>query len=108
MRQTCGSRSFPGAASATQAYLTDHLVPSSPACQTAIQHATALLTGQGVRPGEAARGAFGLIAQTVNHQATMLAYIDVLYGYALLAAVLVPVAFLLLRPGEDRAPAGAH
>jgi len=91
-----------------QAYLTDHLVPSSPAYQAAIQHATALLTGQGVPPGEAARGAFGLIAQTVNQQATMLAYIDVFYGYALLAAVLVPAAFLLLRPAEDRASAGAH
>ena len=41
-------------------------------------------------------------------QATLLAYIDVFYGYVLVAAALVPVAFILLRPGEGRAPAAAH
>jgi hypothetical protein len=35
----------------------------------------------------------------------MLGYIDVVWGYALLAAVLVPVAFLLLRPAKSAAVA---
>jgi DHA2 family multidrug resistance protein len=91
-----------------QAYLSDHLVPSSPAYQAAIQHATALLTGQGVPPATAAGQAVGLIAQTVNQQATMLAYIDVFWGYALLAAILAPIAFVLLRPAAGSAPAGVH
>jgi DHA2 family multidrug resistance protein len=91
-----------------QAYLTDHLVPSSPAYRAALDHATALLIGQGVPHAAAVTQAFGLIEQTVIQQATMLAYIDVFWGYALLAGVLAPIAFVLLRPSESRAPAGAH
>jgi len=91
-----------------QAYLTDHLVPSSPAVQAAVQHATATLAGQGLPPPAAASAAYGLLGQTITQQATLLAYIDVFWGYALLAAVLVPVAFILLRPAEGRAPAGVH
>lgn len=90
-----------------QAYLTDRLVPSSPAYQAALQHATALLHAQGAPSVAAASQALGLIAQTVMQQATILAYIDVFYGYALLAAVLVPVAFLLLRPAKG-ATAAVH
>jgi DHA2 family multidrug resistance protein len=91
-----------------QAYLTDHLVPSSPAFQAAVQHATATLMGQGVPAPAAATRAYALIEQIVNQQATLLAYNDVFLGYALLAAILVPMAFFLLRPGEGRAPAAAH
>ncbi len=91
-----------------QAYLADHLVPSSPAFQAALQHATGTLAGQGLAPSAAAQTAYGLIGQTVTQQATLLAYIDVFWSYALLAGLLVPVAFLLLRPAQGRAPAGAH
>jgi MFS transporter, DHA2 family, multidrug resistance protein len=91
-----------------QAYLTDKLVPSSPAFQAALQHAAATLQAQGLSAADAATRAYGLIEQAVIQQATLLGYIDVFGGYALVAAVLVPVAFILLRPGEGRAPAGAH
>ncbi len=91
-----------------QAYLTDHLVPSAPAFQAALQGAAATLKAQGVSAAAAADQAYGLVAQAVTRQATLLGYIDVFGGYALLAAVLVPVAFVLLRPAEGRAPAGAH
>jgi len=91
-----------------QAYLTDHLVPSSPSFQAAIQDATAALQAQGVPLAEAARRAIGLIGQAVMDQAALLAYIDVFAGYALLAAVLVPIAFILLRPTDQTAPVAAH
>jgi hypothetical protein len=61
-----------------------------------------------VAPADAATRADGLIEQAVTQRATLLGYIDLFGGYALLAAVLVPVAFFLLRPAESRAPAGAH
>jgi len=93
---------------AHQAYLTGNLVPSSPAFQAAMQHATATLAGQGVPAPSAASRAYALIEQTVNQQATLLAYNDVFLGYALLAAILVPVAFLLLRPSPGRAPGAVH
>ncbi len=90
-----------------QAYLTDNLVPSSPAYQAALQHATAVLGAQGVPSATAAHQALGLIEQTVTRQATMLAYVDVFYGFALLAAVLAPLALVLLRPSERRPAAVA-
>jgi len=91
-----------------QAYLTSHLVPSSPAYQVALQHATATLTAHGVPSASAAAQAIGLVAQTVTQQATLLAYIDVFFGYAVLAGVLAPVAFFLLRPAPGGRPARVH
>src|SRR5262249_28312194 len=91
-----------------QAYLTDHLVPSSPAFQAALQGATAALKAQGLSAADAATRAYGLVEQSVSQPAALLGYIDVFGAYALLAAVLVPVAFVLLRPAARRAPAGAH
>jgi DHA2 family multidrug resistance protein len=91
-----------------QAYLTDHLAASSASYQAAVQHASTLLGQQGAAPSGAASQALALIGQTVTQQATLLAYIDVFYSYVILAAVLVPIAFFLLRPGQARAPAGAH
>jgi len=91
-----------------QAYLTSHLVPSSPAYQVALQHATATLTAHGVPSASAAAQAIGLVAQAVTQQATLLAYIDVFFGYAVLAGVLAPVAFFLLRPAPGGRPARVH
>jgi hypothetical protein len=50
---------------------------------------------------EAQKRAFGLIEQSVLQQATLLSYIDVFAGLALIAAALVPIAFLLLRPARE-------
>jgi MFS transporter, DHA2 family, multidrug resistance protein len=87
-----------------QNYLTAHLVPSSPAYQQALQAATAQLSTMLPQP-EAQKRAFVLVEQVVQHQATLLSYIDVFAGLALTAAVLVPVAFLLLRqPRKATAP----
>jgi DHA2 family multidrug resistance protein len=56
---------------------------------------------------EAQKRAFALVEQVVQHQATLLSYIDVFAALALIAAVLVPVAFLLLRQPR-KATAAAH
>ena len=88
-----------------QNYLTAHLVPSSPAYQQALQGATAQLSTMLPQP-EAQRKAFALVEQAVQLQAMLLSYIDVFAGLALIAAALVPVAFLLLRPA--RGAAAAH
>jgi len=86
-----------------QNYLTAHLVPrrlhtSSPPGR----HRAAF--NNAPQP-EAQKRAFVLVEQVVQHQATLLSYIDVFAGLALTAAVLVPVAFLLLRqPRKATAP----
>jgi DHA2 family multidrug resistance protein len=87
-----------------QNYLTAHLVPSSPAYQQALQGATAQLSTMLPQP-EAQRKAFALVEQAVQLQATLLSYIDVFAGLALIAAALVPIAFLLLRPARGAATA---
>jgi DHA2 family multidrug resistance protein len=88
-----------------QNYLTAHLVPSSPAYQQALQAATAQFSTMLPQP-EAQKKAFALIEQAVQYQATLLSYMDVFAGLALIAATLVPVAFLLLRPVREAT--GAH
>jgi DHA2 family multidrug resistance protein len=82
-----------------QNYLTAHLVPSSLAYQQALHGATAQLSTMLPQP-EAQERAFALVEQAVQLQATLLAYIDVFAGLALIAAALVPIAFLLLRPAR--------
>jgi hypothetical protein len=87
-----------------QIYLTAHLSPASPAYQQALQAATAQLSTTLPQP-EAQKKAFLVVEQVVKHQTTLLSYIDVFAGLALTAAVLVPVAFLLLRqPRKATAP----
>ena len=86
-----------------QSYLTDHLVQSSPAYQQAVRAGAAL--SPGAAPADAQQHALALIAQTLQQQATLLSYIDVFAGYALMAAILVPIAFFLLRPTVGGAPA---
>jgi DHA2 family multidrug resistance protein len=88
-----------------QNYLTAHLVPSSPAYQQALQSATAQLSTALPHP-QAQKSAYALVEQAVQLQATLLSYIDVFAGLALIAAALVPVAFLLLRP--TRGAVAAH
>lgn len=90
-----------------QAYLTDHLAPSSPSFQMAIQDATGALQAQGLAPADAAHGALALIGRTVMEQAALLAYVDIFAGYALLAAVLVPIAFML-RPADQTSSVAVH
>ena len=58
------------------------------------------------KPIAAQRKAFALVEQAVQLQAMLLSYIDVFAGLALIAAALVPVALLLLRPA--RGAAAAH
>jgi MFS transporter, DHA2 family, multidrug resistance protein len=87
-----------------QSYLTAHLVPSSPAYQETLQAATTQFSATVARP-DAQQRAYALIEQIVQQQATLMSYIDVFAAYALVAALLVPIAFLLLRP-ERGAPTG--
>jgi hypothetical protein len=59
-----------------------------------------------VAPADAATRAYGLIEQAVTQLATLLGHIDLFGGYALLAAVPMPVAFFLRRPAEGRGAGG--
>jgi DHA2 family multidrug resistance protein len=79
-----------------QNYLTDHLVPSSPAYQQMLQDAIAHFSAV-ASPPDAQRLAYALIEQIVQQQAVFLSYINVFALFAIIAAVLAPVPFVLLR-----------
>jgi MFS transporter, DHA2 family, multidrug resistance protein len=64
-------------------------------------------TQQGAPPTTAQSHAYGLIGQMVSSQATLLAYIDVFYTWAIFAAVLVPVVLIAIKRVSGSARAAA-
>jgi MFS transporter, DHA2 family, multidrug resistance protein len=79
-----------------QNYLTDHLVPSSPAYQQMLHDAIAHFS-TAASPPDAQRLAYALIEAIVQQQAVLLSYINVFALFAIIVAVLAPVPFVLLR-----------
>jgi DHA2 family multidrug resistance protein len=77
----------------------------SAAFQRAISGATNTLIAHGAAPAEAAKQAYGLVASTLNRQATMLAYIDNFWILATAIGVMIPLVFLMkkAKPGVPMA-----
>jgi DHA2 family multidrug resistance protein len=88
-----------------QSRLVDHLVPSSALYQERLQDMAARFAAEGASVADAQRRAYGWLAQQVQAQASLLSYIDVFWGFAIVAALLIPVALVLLLSVEHR---GAH
>jgi DHA2 family multidrug resistance protein len=91
-----------------QSRLVDHLVPSSPLHQEALRDMAARFAAEGVPAADAQRRAYGWLAQQVQAQASLLSYIDVFWDFAVVAAVLIPVALVLLRSVAHRGAQVAH
>jgi MFS transporter, DHA2 family, multidrug resistance protein len=88
--------------------LTEHLVPSSLPYQNALRSFEGYFTSQGFSPADAMQRAYGLIEQLVLQQAALMSYIDVFATLALVAAVMAPVALILLRRVEPGAAPVGH
>jgi len=80
-----------------QARLTENLTQSSPVFQSTVKQMSQYLGQGGGSPADAHSRAIGYIGQLIGDQATLLAYIDVFYSWAIIAAVLVPLMLLLVR-----------
>jgi MFS transporter, DHA2 family, multidrug resistance protein len=85
-----------------QVRLTEHLVPSSPLYQETLREAAAHFASAGATQVDAQRRAIGWLGQLVQSQSAILSYIDVFWMFAIVAALMVPVALLLLRAIELR------
>jgi len=85
-----------------QSRLVEHLFPSSLPYQEALQQATARFVAAGASAADAQRQAYAWLMQQVQAQASLLSYIDVFCGFAVIAALLVPVALLLLGSTPHR------
>jgi MFS transporter, DHA2 family, multidrug resistance protein len=80
-----------------QTRLVSNLTETSPSFQSSVQHFTQFLTHQGAPPAAAQSEAYNYIGQLVTGQASILAYIDIFYTWAIFAAVLVPIVLLLIK-----------
>ncbi len=90
-----------------QARLTENLFPSSPQYQSVLQQATAHFASQGASQADAQHQAIGWLGQLVQNQAALLSYIDVFWGFAVIAILLVPVALFVLQTVKTQAAAAA-
>jgi DHA2 family multidrug resistance protein len=91
-----------------QSRLTENMSPDSPAYQSAVHNLTQYF-GQTGPPATARGHAIGYIAQLIDSQAALMAYIDIFFSWAIFAAILVPITLLLIRrvnPAAARASAG--
>jgi DHA2 family multidrug resistance protein len=68
---------------------------------------THYFTAHGVSPSDAAAKAMALIGQMIQSQATILAYIDVFYVCAIVAALMIPLVLVLVRRINIRASSAA-
>jgi MFS transporter, DHA2 family, multidrug resistance protein len=91
-----------------QARLTEHLVPSSVQFQNSLQQAASRFASHGASPADAQRQAIGWLGQLVQDQSSLLAYIDVFWCFAVVAALLIPLALLVLRAIRQHAAAVSH
>ncbi|HVY59970.1 MAG TPA: DHA2 family efflux MFS transporter permease subunit [Xanthobacteraceae bacterium] len=88
-----------------QSRLVEHLIPSGVNFQQGLQQITEGLLHQGTAPANAKMQAIGWLGQTVQTQASLLAYIDVFWLFAVFVALLIPVAFVLRPISHGTGPA---
>jgi DHA2 family multidrug resistance protein len=95
-----------------EARLAEHIFAASPPYQTALSRLTGDLSAGAAGSSGAQHQAIGLIEQTVEAQASLLSYIDVFWMFAILAAVMIPLALLMLKnvaqPAAGEAVAAGH
>jgi len=90
-----------------QSRLVENLNPTSPVFQSTMREMSQYFIHQGASPTTAQSHAYGLIGRMVASQASLLAYIDVFYTWAIFAAVLVPIVLLTIRRVSGPARAAA-
>ncbi|WP_438617227.1 DHA2 family efflux MFS transporter permease subunit [Oryzifoliimicrobium ureilyticus] len=93
-----------------QSRLVEHVIPSDPAYNQAMQTATQVFVQRGSSSGDAQSQAMGWIWQQVQQQSSFLAYIDVFHVLMLISLAMVPLALILRRIdlGNDDHPKAAH
>ncbi len=91
-----------------QNYLVEHVTPTDPAYQARIDHLAALLMQKGHPADDSLQMAQGMVYRAVQEHASMLAYLDDFRYLAFAFVLLLPLVFLLHRPGAGRPAPPAH
>ena len=66
------------------------------------------LVGHGTSPADATQQAYAQMFGIVQQQASVLAYIDTIFVFSIVCAVMIPFAFLMKKNRPGAGPAGAH
>ncbi|MGE0196704.1 MAG: DHA2 family efflux MFS transporter permease subunit, partial [Methylocystis sp.] len=77
--------------------LAEHAIPSNIEFQEALRRATEYFSSLGGTASEARRLALAWVGRQIQTQASILAYIDVFYALTVIAAIIIPLAWLLRR-----------
>jgi DHA2 family multidrug resistance protein len=91
-----------------QNYLAAHTSKYDPAFQSAIAGMAQTLKASGVQAAQATQMAYDRIYGAMQAQASMLAYLDTIWLFAILAGLMVPLAFLMRRAKPGTGPAAMH
>jgi DHA2 family multidrug resistance protein len=84
-----------------QTNLTGNIQSGNGTLRALLDSATRLLVAHGSSPYEASRQAYALVANQIDRQATMLAYIDNFWLVGIAVLVMIPLVFLIkkVKPG---------
>ena len=88
--------------------LAAHTSNYDPAFQAAVQGMTQALKASGIGAVEATQMAYNRIYGALQAQASMLAYIDTIWIFAILAILMAPLAFVMRRAKPGTGPAALH
>jgi DHA2 family multidrug resistance protein len=91
-----------------QNVMSAHTSRFDPAFQQTVANMAAALKASGVQAATATQMAYSRVYGTMQAQASMLAYIDAIWVFAIAAAVMVPLAFLMRPAKHGSAAAPMH
>lgn len=90
-----------------QSRLIEHAAPSDLGYQQTLDQMTRFFQAQGASASDAASQAIAWVGRTLQQQVDFLAYIDVFWSLAIIAALLIPIA-ATLRSIDLGAPSRGH
>ena len=91
-----------------QSYLAQHTSRYDPAFQSAVSGMAQSLKASGIGAAEATKMAYSRIYGAMQAQSSMLAYIDTIWVFAIITALMVPLAFVMKRGTKVAARRPVH
>jgi MFS transporter, DHA2 family, multidrug resistance protein len=91
-----------------RSYMAAHLQNGNPAFRAQLNGIAAALHSQGMGAVEASRSAYVRLSMLLEQQANAVAFKDVVATLALVVLLLIPIAFVMKKPGAGQAPPAAH
>ncbi len=91
-----------------QSDLVSHLTNTNQAFTSRIEGIAHAMTGAGYSAADASQRAYHMIYGRVQQQAAALAYNDVIFIFAIVCGMMVPLAFLMRKNKPGAGPGGVH